>query len=46
MDARRVGSGSVPTTAAPPPITPPRFATARLDALPLEPPYAEEMAAV
>ncbi|MYV60506.1 GNAT family N-acetyltransferase, partial [Streptomyces sp. SID4931] len=36
----------MPTTAAPPPITPPRFATARLDALPLEPPYAEEMAAV
>ena len=41
MDARRVGSGSVPTTAAPP-----RFTTARLDALPLEPAYAEEMAAV
>ncbi|EFE76631.1 GNAT family N-acetyltransferase [Streptomyces filamentosus] len=36
----------MPTTAAPPPITPPRFATARLDALPLEPAYAEEMAAV
>ncbi|MGW3212151.1 GNAT family N-acetyltransferase [Streptomyces parvus] len=41
----------MPTTAAPPPITPPpitppRFTTARLDALPLEPAYAEEMAAV
>ncbi|SCF68065.1 Protein N-acetyltransferase, RimJ/RimL family [Streptomyces sp. Cmuel-A718b] len=46
MDARRVGSGSVPTTPAPPPITPPRFTTARLDALPLEPAYAEEMADV
>ncbi|MFF8984243.1 GNAT family N-acetyltransferase [Streptomyces globisporus] len=36
----------MPTTAAPLPITPPRFTTARLDALPLEPAYAEEMAAV
>ncbi|QWQ41927.1 GNAT family N-acetyltransferase [Streptomyces sp. YPW6] len=36
----------MPTTAAPLPVTPPPFATARLDALPLEPAYAEEMAAV
>ncbi|GGP81583.1 GNAT family N-acetyltransferase [Streptomyces sindenensis] len=36
----------MPTTAAPLPITPPPFTTARLDALPLQPAYAEEMAAV
>ncbi|ALU95425.1 MULTISPECIES: GNAT family N-acetyltransferase [Streptomyces] len=36
----------MPTTTAPLPSTPPRFTTARLDALPLEPAYAEEMAVV
>ncbi|MFE8916471.1 GNAT family N-acetyltransferase [Streptomyces globisporus] len=36
----------MPTTTAPLPTTPPPFTTARLDALPLEPAYAEEMAAV
>ncbi|MFE7142651.1 GNAT family N-acetyltransferase [Streptomyces sp. NPDC057644] len=37
----------MPTTPAPTPASsPPPFATARLDALPLEPGYAEEMAAV
>ncbi|MGW6712707.1 GNAT family N-acetyltransferase [Streptomyces sp. MCL20-2] len=36
----------MPSTTAPLPITPPPFTTARLDALPLEPAYAEEMAAV
>ncbi|OCC08556.1 GNAT family N-acetyltransferase [Streptomyces sp. PTY087I2] len=36
----------MPTTATPLPLTPQPFATARLDALPLEPAYAEEMAAV
>ncbi|MCT6778246.1 GNAT family N-acetyltransferase [Streptomyces sp. CS7] len=36
----------MPTTTAPLPSTPPPFTTARLDALPLEPAYAEEMAAV
>ncbi|CAM5671451.1 hypothetical protein SBADM41S_08577 [Streptomyces badius] len=35
--------GLVPTTVTPLPITPPPFTTARLDALPLEPAYAEEM---
>ncbi|MGW6465540.1 GNAT family N-acetyltransferase [Streptomyces rubiginosohelvolus] len=36
----------MPTTVTPLPSTPPPFTTARLDALPLEPSYAEEMAAV
>ncbi|MFI1783913.1 GNAT family N-acetyltransferase [Streptomyces rubiginosohelvolus] len=36
----------MPTTTAPLPSTPPPFTTARLDALPLEPAYAEEMAVV
>ncbi|MGW3335663.1 GNAT family N-acetyltransferase [Streptomyces rubiginosohelvolus] len=36
----------MPTTVPPLPSTPPPFTTARLDALPLEPSYAEEMAAV
>lgn len=39
--AEHVGSGTVPTTPAPTPFT-----AARLDALPLDPAYAEEMAAV